>query len=136
MADDILDARVWRYKPIPNKPSIIYVIKPDGMDFVKVGQTRDLYPRLSTIQTGCPHHLRILFVLLGDTNDEARIHFDLGAHRERGEWFRLNDETRAVLDRLSNDAIDYDAMMDGLLECARTDRRAAIAAMAARAVQE
>lgn len=132
MSDETINPRVWRYKPIPDKPSVIYVIKPDGLDYVKVGQTRDLYPRMSTIQTGCPHELRILFVLLGGTDEEARIHFDLGAHRERGEWFRLNAETQAVLDRLRADAIDYDAMMDGLLEKARLDKRAAIAAMVAR----
>lgn len=120
--------RVWRYKQIKEKPSVIYVIQPEGLDFVKVGQTRDLYPRLSTIQTGCPYELRILFVLLDDGATEARIHRKLDEHLERGEWFRLNEAVRAHLAELRSAAIDYDAMMDALLIKSREDYKAYMAA--------
>lgn len=120
--------RVWRYKSIPNKPSVIYVIQPDGLEFVKIGQTRDLYPRLSVIQTGCPFDLRILFVLLGDSDLEGRIHNALDDHRHRGEWFALNDHVHAYLESLREDAIDYDAMMDALLVQSREDFKASMSA--------
>jgi hypothetical protein len=120
--------RVWRYKEIKEKPSVIYVIQPEGLDFVKIGQTRDLYPRLSGIQTGSPFELRILFVLLGGLDLEGEIHNKLQCHRQRGEWFVLSDFVRGYLDELRKDAIDYDAMLDELLIKSRKEYREGLAA--------
>lgn len=108
--------RVWRYKRLRNKPSVIYFIQPADQPFIKVGRTRDLWPRLCGLQTGNPHQLELLFVIEGDEERENEIHLALSRHSVRGEWFRMNDDVRRALDHLRPLAFDYDEHMGALLE--------------------
>lgn len=73
-------------RPNPNK---VYVIGPEEGPY-KVGVTSGkIEKRIRSIQTGCPHPIRIFQVI--ETQDAARIegaaHFALSSFRTSGEWF-------------------------------------------------
>lgn len=68
--------------------------------YVKIGKaSRSIRDRARNLQTGHPVPLTIR-MLSRNPKDEARIHAALAPHRVRGEWFRLNGEVLAHLNRL------------------------------------
>jgi hypothetical protein len=71
---------------------VIYAIRAVGTEFVKIGYCKDAdaSARIATLQTGCPHVLKLAAFGPGDVSLEKRYHKLLkraGAH-ERGEWYR------------------------------------------------
>jgi len=57
---------------------------------IKVGRSSNVPKRLSQVQTGCPHKLRVLLVGENLGSQERRIHQTLRMYRCRygkGEWF-------------------------------------------------
>jgi hypothetical protein len=106
--------RVGRFSKVKDRPQVIYFIGTPCGEYVKIGYTRDLYPRFSTIQTGTPHDLAILFVIYGDRELEAKLHYQCGSDRVRGEWFRTTDRVRAVMDEARTVAIDYDVALSAM----------------------
>ena len=116
--------RVWRFQRLRNKPSFIYVLRPVGQPYVKIGRTRDLYPRISTLQTGNPHPLELLFVMKGGGEQEAELHSRLGHSNVRGEWFELNEDVERALSGLRQFAVDHDAIMQSLLDAQNAADRA------------
>lgn len=96
------------------KPPVIYFIETPCGQYVKAGYTTDLYPRLSTIQTGNPQELQVMFVIQGDRRVEQEVHSALRPFHVRGEWFRRTKEVEALLSELRKSAFDYDAHLDGM----------------------
>lgn len=83
---------------------MIYAIQARGTDFVKVGRTTrgGLRKRLDAMQTGCPMELCILGLYAGGREQETVVHHHLrvaGKH-VRGEWFRYDEQTAAILSKL------------------------------------
>lgn len=76
---------------------LVYFLHAEGTDLVKIGWTADLDRRFDTLQTGCPHVLRLLGVHIGPREVERVYHRDLAAYRQRGEWFFLTHEVRRWL---------------------------------------
>lgn len=77
---------------------MIYFIEAVGSGAVKIGYT-DAEPaeRLRQLQTGCPLELRLLASSPGTENDEADLHQQFQHLRIRGEWFKIDDELRSVI---------------------------------------
>lgn len=74
---------------------MIYFIEAVGAGLVKIGFTeRDVQSRVRELQTGCPHHLRVMATVAGDLPDEGEMHRQFAHLRAGGEWFRLDDELR------------------------------------------
>jgi len=57
----------------------------------KVGRSSNVARRLTEVQTGCPHNLRMILHAPGHGHEELKVHADLRKYRCRarsGEWFR------------------------------------------------
>lgn len=84
---------------------LVYVVKPDGQPFVKIGRTWDVRARIKGMQTGNPYPIRLVVLFAEGTLgwSERALHRRFHAHREIGEWFRLEgtvlDWLRPVMDR-------------------------------------
>ncbi|MGW6248079.1 GIY-YIG nuclease family protein [Streptomyces roseolus] len=68
---------------------VVYVIGAEGLDAVKIGTTGDLGRRLSSLQTGLPVLLSVLWTCEGGRELERALHEEFRGHRRRGEWFDL-----------------------------------------------
>lgn len=81
----------------------VYVI--EAGEFVKVGIAKDPEARVSTMQTGNPHKMRVAWSLILDDRRMAMgverfAHQFLATFRRNGEWFACAPETaRAAVDR-------------------------------------
>lgn len=97
-----LDRRAYRVdatlRRILENPGHVYVIQAEHGGPVKVGRARDPRKRLASIQTGSPHRLRIIGLIVGGAWMERDLHARLADHRMMGEWFEWNEAVRAVLD--------------------------------------
>jgi hypothetical protein len=79
--------------------SWVYLVRAVGTDFVKVGFTSAAEPasRVSELQTGNPHELRLEDRFAGDMSMEGAVHATIKHRHVRGEWFQLRqDETAAI----------------------------------------
>jgi hypothetical protein len=61
---------------------------------VKIGITREVKARLTELQIGNPHKLKVINTITKDTKEEARkteklFHTIFRKHRKHGEWFNL-----------------------------------------------
>lgn len=68
----------------------LYIIQMGGTGDFKVGRSDDVARRLTELQTGCPHALRILLEAPGLGDREFSVHHRLRQYRCRhgkGEWF-------------------------------------------------
>lgn len=77
---------------------MIYVIKTKNLTpaFIKIGFARkSMAGRISSLQTGCPHELELIFAKNGGLKEEKELHSKLEKHRANGEWFHWNKETQA-----------------------------------------
>lgn len=67
---------------------ILYVIGQDAGPF-KVGVTSNVQRRMSSIQTGCPFPLKLMYSLETEAAElrEKEVHANLSPFRTSGEWF-------------------------------------------------
>ena len=75
---------------------IVYFIKcdaGDGINRVKIGQTRDLKKRISSLQTGNPHKLTIYQSITtpGYKKLELELHAKFKDKKINNEWFSISD---------------------------------------------
>lgn len=77
--------------------SYLYVIQ--CHEFIKIGIADNPKRRLGELQVGCPYKLTLIRCFASKTPraDERRLHELLRKHHERGEWFRLTDGMRKLL---------------------------------------
>jgi len=68
---------------------MVYLIACDDLRVCKIGYTKNLESRLSSLQTGHAYPLRLVFSLNGGRDLERRLHFKFRCLRLRGEWFRF-----------------------------------------------
>jgi len=68
--------------------SYIYFIECRGAHTIKIGYTSsNPLSRLSSMQTGCPYELRLLFYVEGTLSEEKALHELFAPLLLRGEWF-------------------------------------------------
>ncbi|MER6332639.1 GIY-YIG nuclease family protein [Streptomyces sp. NPDC001034] len=91
--------------PAPARPidealgQVVYVVGAEGLDAVKIGTTTDVAKRISSMQTGLPLTLSVLWTCEGGRSLERALHEEFRAYRQRGEWFdltRLGDPVSVV----------------------------------------
>jgi hypothetical protein len=81
------EKRKFNYK----EKSYVYVLRCSKTGAFKVGLTTNLQGRISTLQTGYPHKLKLQYLFVGACGDfEFFCHEYLKEHRLNGEWFSLN----------------------------------------------
>lgn len=69
----------------------LYVFQMAVTGDMKIGRSSNVKRRLSQVQTGCPHKLRILLHAPDQGHREREVHRSLRRYRcrvMRGEWFR------------------------------------------------
>lgn len=91
----------------------LYLIQMDVTGDIKIGRSGDVEARLTELQTGCPHKLRIIICVPGEGHIERQLHQKLAHHRLRngkGEWFReecLPDLPVRLYDMLDLENVDW-----------------------------
>lgn len=78
--------------------SLVYFIAAPEAEAIKVGVTKQIDRRFSTLQMACPFDLVLLGVASGGHQHEARIHMLFRKERLRGEWFRDGGFLRTFID--------------------------------------
>lgn len=105
-------ARIDKY--FRRHPGFVYFIQGENGGPIKIGYTKDLKSRLSSIQTGHPDILKLLACFPANEKDEQKLHKKFDALRLRGEWFKplqiLLDEIDAIIEKhkeLNESKINY-----------------------------
>ncbi|MEU0391027.1 GIY-YIG nuclease family protein [Streptomyces chartreusis] len=73
----------------PDADERVYVIAGHGTSLVKIGRSRNVQQRLSTLQSMSPLPLRLVCTFSGGPELEAALHRYFEAQRTHGEWFDL-----------------------------------------------
>lgn len=119
---------------------MIYFIKTQGYDAIKIGHSKDFETfkvRFGTGRVFCPFQMELLGTLDGGTEAEAEIHRRFAPHALRGEWFKAGPveewlSTQTLLTEnqmgLVNEALTKDefAQLNATLEKHATKRDAII----------
>lgn len=86
----------------PEGAGTIYVVQALPLSPVKIGFTsKHPLDRITELQIGNPHPLKILATVRGTMADERKIHKSLSSVRLTGEWFEWTDLTRDFVAFLS-----------------------------------
>ncbi len=80
--------------------SFVYFIDTEDGRYVKIGLTRRLTVRLSTIQIGHPGRLTVRGCLVGDRAKERQLHQEFATSHVRGEWFKRTPELDLAIEAL------------------------------------
>jgi len=59
---------------------------------IKIGQSKALKERMSTLQSGCPDILQLIGLCLSSYKKEKVWHEEFKEFRRHGEWFNLGPE--------------------------------------------
>lgn len=71
-------------------------------EFIKIGHSRNWRSRMSDMQTGSPHTIVPLLVLIAAESDERKLHVRFRKSRFRGEWFHSSPAIQSYIkDNLS-----------------------------------
>jgi len=82
---------------------MIYFIK--HTEYVKIGYTNRIKPRLSTLQISCPVKLEVIGLIEGSREDERKYHNMFKLAGSNGEWFEYNKELQIFVEGLSDDLL-------------------------------
>lgn len=91
--------------------SVVYIIKPAGLDYVKIGVTRRICQRLYELQAGSPQPLRVVAMFAGGVDLEARLHYTFIRYHSQGEWFRLGADIKQMLADLHTPAFQIESWL-------------------------
>lgn len=75
----------------------VYFIKA-GTEFVKIGYTKEVKGRLSSITVSSPLPISLIGVIEGGVKKEKEIQRKFKHFRVRGEWFDLSSELKEFID--------------------------------------
>lgn len=105
---------------------MVYFIRIDGTDYVKIGRAVDVQKRLANLSVAHPMALEVVHTIktANSTSDavlEKRLHAHLKTSRVRGEWFVLTNEqlTRAINDLENGKDYELNPIIDGKYLCLR-----------------
>jgi hypothetical protein len=84
----------------PLKGTAVYVVgSTEEVPVCKIGTTTRLVDRLGTLQVGFPWELNVYRLFPGESERfEYRLHTLLESESIRGEWFRLSEKVRSLID--------------------------------------
>jgi hypothetical protein len=63
-------------------------------DFYKIGYSKSIKIRIGSLQTGCPHKIRLAGVIAGSKSFEKHLHTKFRKYRANGEWFHSCDDIK------------------------------------------
>lgn len=80
--------------------SCIYFILAKKTNLVKIGTTTNMKNRFSTLSTGSPYELELLYTFPGYKQKEKELHKKFEHLRVKGEWFNYTDEIKVFIGAL------------------------------------
>lgn len=92
---------------------LIYFVRAEGTDYVKIGETTNIDKRIQSLQTGNPNNL--ILEIVTNVDNEKSIHEALSEYHHNNEWFLINDES---MNRIKKDlkenynVIPYEDIID------------------------
>lgn len=87
--------------------TMVYVIRAEGTDAVKIGLASDPIARMKQLQIGTPHRLKIIREIAGDRRDEKSFHRHFKKFRQFGEWFLFHEDMLTYCPNLHRDRAPY-----------------------------
>lgn len=93
-----------RTKELHKTSEYVYFIICKYSMFIKIGYSDDPYRRLKQLQTGCPHRLELVKLIIGGYTQEQELHDFYSKLRVTSslEWFCYSDEMRNYIKKLGN----------------------------------
>ena len=88
------------------RPSMIYFIREEGSNYVKIGQTRMPGDRLKELQISNPRELRVVKLFEAPSQAESILHAMFREERVRGEWFKMSSRLSAFMNEDEYDIIE------------------------------
>lgn len=70
----------------------VYFIYNPGAHAIKIGKSKDVKKRLTSLETASPGKLKLLYSCPARNSWEKIIHDELGKYRMKGEWFEASKE--------------------------------------------
>ena len=80
--------------------SVVYFVASPSTQMIKIGFSRGVERRLTSLQMACGTPLALICTVPGNRTDEARLHRRFLSERTLGEWFKDGGKLRAFVDRL------------------------------------
>ena len=71
---------------------IVYFLRAQGTDFVKIGSASSIDIRINQLQTGCPHTLVLFNSFEGGKNEEKAMHALFRDRKVKNEWFLFHED--------------------------------------------
>lgn len=82
-----------------------YFVGNRDLNIVKIGVTKRLKSRMSSLRNSSPVPIKLFAVVFGDQVLEKYLHNHFAAFRKHGEWFELTDELASCIDKLKRQKI-------------------------------
>lgn len=89
------DHHKYDRKRVPKGASVVYCVS-EGTSFVKIGLTKRLENRMTSLQTANPRAITLIGALPGGRALEKELHRRFDRWRVRGEWFIATPEILAT----------------------------------------
>ena len=97
----------------------LYIIMCNFKDFhfMKIGRTKCLESRIKNIQTGCPHRINDVFIIISDYEEEIirlefYLHYFLRKHKMNNEWYLVTTDLICIfcneLSKINNNEFTFD----------------------------
>jgi hypothetical protein len=89
----------------------VYLIGSRDVAIVKIGTSRNVAARFTSIQSSSPSKLEVMLVVEGGTGLEGKLHSFFSARRTHGEWFDFNglDPVAAIRSATDSKDVPFDA---------------------------
>ena len=103
-----------RYRP-DGSPKLIYFIREEGSNYVKIGSSCNPERRIEDIQTSNPRKLELVRMIDGGDRAETILHSIFKKDRVRGEWFRISKELEQFMNEDDDQIINVIKLASELL---------------------
>lgn len=83
-------------------PESVYFIRSEDGGPVKIGSSTDVHRRMRSIQTSCPHRLKVIAIIPNcGRRKERELHRKFSEDRMSGEWFEWSSDIEAYVNSIS-----------------------------------
>lgn len=93
---------------------MIYFLKLE--QFVKIGFTNNPHNRITTLQSGLPEKVELIYLMDGGRKEEKELHLKFSGNRREGEWFILVDEILDYIEENINKDVRFREGFGGFVE--------------------
>lgn len=84
----------------------VYIMQEKGGDAVKIGMATDVDRRRRELDASNPRGVIVLAIMDGTEREESTLHWVFRKHRIKGEWFRMTDKLRELVEDCNKDIVD------------------------------